>query len=103
MEIRARWVWRICPTFRGLLPFSHVELQGKKPVPRAYPRELRTIGDHVRKRRLDMGLLQKEAARIIGVATNTLIIWEKNHRPVAVKLMPKIVAFLAYDPLQHAQ
>lgn len=44
------------------MPCCHVHLQGQKRSPLGYPRELRTIGDHLRKRRLDLGLLQREVA-----------------------------------------
>src|SRR5712691_8111311 len=45
------------------LPFCHVRLQAQKPLAAAYPRELWTLGDRVRKRRLDLGLRQKDVAR----------------------------------------
>lgn len=82
----------------GMLPFNNVTLSEKKPASRAYPKELKMLGDHIRKKRLDLGISQGRAAKIIGVAKNTLIIWENNHRPIAVRLMPRIVAFLGYDP-----
>jgi hypothetical protein len=44
------------------LPFCHVGLSAKKPKSEAYPTALRTYGDHLRAKRLDLGLLQKQAA-----------------------------------------
>ncbi len=61
------------------LPFCHATLKSKKPNDSAYPVALKTIGDHVRARRLDLGLYQKDLARRLGVTTNTITNWEKNH------------------------
>src|SRR5438093_11371159 len=36
------------------LPFCRLRLKAKRTDPR-YPRELRTLGDHIRKRRIELG------------------------------------------------
>lgn len=41
-----------------------------------YPVELSKIGEHIRKRRLDLGLLQVEIAVHIGVTESTVWKWE---------------------------
>ncbi len=68
------------------------------PPPRAYPRVLRTLGDHLKKVRLDRGLGQDQVARDLGVAVTTLINWEMNHTRVQTRFIPRVVAFLGYDP-----
>jgi len=68
------------------------------PPPRKYPRELRTLGDHLRKARLDRGLWQEHVAADLGVSVSTLLNWERNHTRVQTRFMPKVVAFLGYDP-----
>jgi len=55
-----------------MLPFCHLTLKAKKPLPLGYPQILKTLGDHLRKRRLDLNLLQKEVAEIIGVDETTI-------------------------------
>lgn len=80
------------------MPFCHMTLKSKKPIPKAYPRKLETLGDHLRKRRLDLGLTQREVAGIIGVNETTIVNWEKNHTSPPVKYLPKIVEFLGYIP-----
>ena len=47
-------------------------------MPAGYRMELKTIGDHLRKARMDKGLLQRDIARIIGVQTDTVTNWENN-------------------------
>ncbi len=59
--------------------------------------ETRTLGEHIRKRRLDLGLLQIEVARIIGVTESTVWNWEHGTEP-EIRHMPKIIEFLGYVP-----
>lgn len=80
------------------LPFCHLTLEGEKPPPDAYPAALDTIGDHIRKHRLDTGLLQKEAAEQIGVTTDSITNWELGRTEPAIRYMPGIVNFLGYVP-----
>ncbi len=68
------------------------------PPPRGYPPSLATVGDHLRKVRLDRGLLQEEAARELEVSLGTVVNWEQNHTAVATRFMPRVVAFLGFDP-----
>ena len=87
---------------RGSLPICHVTLSATKPNDRAYPLELKTIGDHLRKRRLDLGLLQREVAKEIGVTTCTIQYWETNRVVPALRFRPRIVSFLGYDPCEES-
>ena len=44
------------------LPFCHVALQAPKPISPNYPKKLETFGEHIRKRRLELRLLQSDVA-----------------------------------------
>ncbi len=81
------------------LPFCRVTLRGRKPRDPAYPDELRALGDHIRKRRLDLGLLQREVAQEIGVTVFTIRNWERGRAEPAVRCLPGIISFLGYNPL----
>jgi transcriptional regulator with XRE-family HTH domain len=81
------------------LPFCHVRLKGQKPKSLKYPKELKTVGDHIRKRRLELALLQREVARRISTTTTTISRWETNETSPQVHHLPKIVWFLGYNPL----
>lgn len=72
------------------------------PPPRAYPRALKTLGDHLRKARLDRGLSQEHVARELGVTVGTVLNWERNYTRVRTRLMPKVVAFLGNDPREES-
>ncbi len=58
-----------------------------------------TIGDHIRKRRRELGLTQCAAATRIGVCRDGLAQWEAGRKVPGVSLMPGVIDFLAYNPL----
>ena len=80
------------------MPSCHIQLTGRKPLPPAYPRQLNTLGDHLRKRRLDLGLLQREMADRLGVDETTVHNWETNRTSPQLCFIPRIIAFLGYSP-----
>ena len=63
-----------------------------------YPSALTTLGDHIRKVRLDRGLLQKDVAKIIKVDVMTITNWENNRSHPMVRYVPRIIVFLSYEP-----
>jgi transcriptional regulator with XRE-family HTH domain len=71
-------------------------LKAEKPKP--YPKHPRTVGEHLLKRRHELGLFQKEAAQLMGMDHFTLLTWEKNQATPSVRMLPRIIAFLGYDP-----
>ncbi len=85
------------------LPFCDLRLKSPKPLDRAYPTEFRSIGDHVRKRRLDLGLLQREVALQIGVDKTTVFNWEAGTAAPNIRAIPGVVRFLGYDPRQSPE
>lgn len=64
----------------------------------AYPKEIKTLGNHLKKRRLDLGLLQRQVAERLGVHEQTLSHWEGNETFPALPHWPAIIGFLGYDP-----
>ena len=80
------------------LPFCKVTLKAKKPISVSYPKILNTLGDHLRKRRLDLKLLQKEVAKIIGISKVSIFNWENNRISPSIYFIPKIIKFLGYYP-----
>ena len=50
---------------------------------------------------MDLGLLQKEVARGIGVDETTVNNWETNRSRPVVRFMPRIVEFLGYTPYAY--
>ena len=68
----------------------------KQPLP-AYPTNPITIGEHIRKRRMDLGLLQREVAEIIGVTESSVWNWEHGTEP-ELQYNQSIIRFLGYIP-----
>ena len=63
-----------------------------------YSAELRTLGDHLRKKRLDLGLLQRDVAQQLGVAEERVCHWEIGRSRPKPYLIPRIIEFLEYSP-----
>ena len=61
-----------------------------------------TIGDHIRKRRMSLKLLQREVAEQFGVDKASIWNWEKNCSQPDFRHMPAIIGFLGYNPLPPA-
>jgi len=78
-----------------------VALKVKKLKSPKYPKKLETLGDHIRKRRLDLGLFQKEVAEKIGVDETTIYNWERNATNPPNRHIPRIIEFLGCNPLPN--
>jgi DNA-binding XRE family transcriptional regulator len=67
---------------------------------RSFPvsKQPQTIGQHLKKKRFELGIRQIEAARRLGVSDRTLSLWECDHVPPVWANQPRIVAYLGYDP-----
>lgn len=73
------------------MPFCHLHLLCNRPRPAGYPVKLTTIGDHIRKTRLDRGMHQREAAELIRVAEGSIWNWESGGvREPEIRTMPAL-------------
>ena len=64
------------------------------------PQELITLGDHIKKKRLENNLFQKDIAKFIGTDNFTIVNWGNKTKDIPAKYYPKIMEFLTYCPLQ---
>ena len=80
------------------MPICKIALKIVRPLPEAYPQQLVTWGDHLRKKRLDRGLLQKDVAKILHVNPDTICNWENNNTEPELVHLPRIINFLSYAP-----
>lgn len=82
------------------MPFCKLRLAGHRPrvLPRGYPIEVRTLGDHLRRRRLDLGLNQRTVAEQLGVCMDAVTLWENGRARPLVRHYGPIIRFLGYDP-----
>ena len=85
------------------MPFCKIELKAARPPSSPdYPNTLNTLGDHIRKKRLDLGLHQKDVAQIIDTTENTIWNWENNYATPSLPYIPKIIKFLGYIPFDNS-
>lgn len=71
-----------------------------KLVPMSYPEKPLTLGEHIRKKRIDMNLFQHDVAKIIKVRNEHVAKWELNKNTPSVKHYPVIIEFLGYFPFE---
>lgn len=86
-----------------LLAFCKLALRSSKPRSSAYPKELKTIGNHLRARRLDLCLRQRDVAKKLSVNVQTVCNWEVGRDQPDFWYMPRVVEFLGYDPRPKAE
>jgi DNA-binding XRE family transcriptional regulator len=106
--------WYPCKNHRDILagqflenpPLSGVSLASPSPVylfsksinwldfDPTYPKNPKTLGDYIRKYRMEKGLLIKELAKELGVTEDTVINWEvRGVRPCG-KHLERITGFI---------
>lgn len=81
-----------CVAFLPCLP------EGPEAPAAFYPQALVTIGDHLRRRLLDLGLLQREVADRLRADPCSVTNWELNRTKPALWFLPGIVQFIGYVP-----
>ncbi len=77
------------------MQFVPITLRALKPKETDF--EPQNLGEHIRKRRLELRLTQKQAAERLGVNPWTGLDWEKDHTEPPIESIPVIIRFLDYD------
>lgn len=90
-------------TVRGVIPFCDTPTMTFAKPKRHYPLALVTLGDHLLKKRLDLGYTRKLAASQLGVDPDSLKHWEGGKTELAVGFYPRLIAYLGYNPLPQGQ
>ena len=67
---------------------------------RQYPTHPKTLGEHLRKKRIDMGLSMPKLANLLGIGVTDTAIekWEKNINYPTAHYRSRITRFLGFDP-----
>jgi DNA-binding XRE family transcriptional regulator len=65
------------------------------------PAEPKTIGEHIHKKRKELGLQQWQLAQELDVWRATLGSWEANHYEPEGKVRDKVIAWLGFDPRER--
>lgn len=83
------------------MPFCHARLDCAR-VDRRYLIDPQTFGQHLKRRRNEQALLQRELADQLGVGVNTVRKWERSTREPRAAFLPRLLDFLGYDPRPEA-
>jgi len=78
-------------------PAHKIEIPFKIQIPSGFSQEPVTLGDHLRRRRLELQLRQKDVAAKLSVTTSTTWNWEHGMDP-EIRFIPRIIGFLGYVP-----
>jgi DNA-binding transcriptional regulator YiaG len=73
----------------------------KKPNVRQYNPNPKTIGEHIRKKRIEIGLSQTQAAVRLDISDTALVYWEIGRSEPQINSYPAIISFLEYYPFDH--
>lgn len=63
-----------------------------------YSEDPKTLGEHLKKRRRELRLIQREAGERMGVSAETVAHWEKDKTEPVPSQFRSAVEFLGYDP-----
>ena len=58
----------------------------------------KSIGEHLKKRRLQLQLLQADIAKIFDVCEDSITGWENGRSVPQIQYYPKLIEFLGYNP-----
>ncbi|MES3017450.1 MAG: recombinase family protein [Bacteroidota bacterium] len=86
--------------FIPALPFSRLDMVVGKPLGIKYIANPTTLGQKIRNRRLEKGMLQKEVAALIGVTEDCVTLWENGRSRPSVAHYPWIIEFLGHFPFE---
>lgn len=65
--------------------------------------EPKSIGEYLKHRRLELHLLQSQVAETFGVDRISVQNWERGVTEPTIRMIPRIIAFLGYDPEPEPQ
>ncbi len=80
----------------AFLPWTPVCLRALKP--KDYSENPQTLGQHLKKRRFERALLQRDVAALLGVSVETYGGWEVDRIGPYAGSWRCIIGFLGYDP-----
>ena len=66
-----------------------------------YPALPETLGEHLLKKQIDLGISLSQAANSIGIHKKSLICWHRNRRKISERYYPQIMQFLGYCPIPY--
>ncbi len=72
-------------------------------MPKNFPKNPETLGDHILAKYLRLGLSHSEAADQLGFDGHVLWGWTSNRKKVHLKFIPRVIEWLGYDPFPEPE
>jgi DNA-binding transcriptional regulator YiaG len=69
-------------------------------MPLSYRENTVSIGDNIRKKRMELKLRQTDVAVICGVSEDCIRNWEKNRSTPQIQFFPRVINLLDYIPFE---
>jgi transcriptional regulator with XRE-family HTH domain len=85
-------------TCRVALPFCHLTLKAPKPPLSAYPCPPKTLGEHLKKKRMDLKLTPTYVAFMLKCDKTSVHNWEHSLYSPSLQYYHRIIEFLGYAP-----
>ena len=85
---------RLCNSFHSSIKYD-VSIARPFSYPDGYPVNPKTIGEYIRKKRMDNRLMQSEVANIIGVSEESIWNWEHGRTKPSKKNLKIINNFVS--------
>ena len=82
------------------VPYSILNATVPLPDKRPFPKELQTVGNHIKQSRLSRNILIKDVIVSLKISRETLRGWELNLFEPHISHYPLIISFLGYIPCQ---
>ncbi|TYO98443.1 hypothetical protein EDC39_10642 [Geothermobacter ehrlichii] len=90
----------VCPFTNNpqfLPPHFNITTRLKLPQHPDLEKEPLTLGEHLRRKRIELGLKQKDLAARLGGTASTVWSWEHGWK-IGKRYYPKVIDFLGYRP-----
>jgi DNA-binding transcriptional regulator YiaG len=66
--------------------------------PKGYTDQPKSLGEHLLKRRMELGLTQYQVSLQLLTTVETILFWEKDRAKPSARFYPAIFRFLGFDP-----
>jgi len=76
------------------IPKLKLIIKRPKKYLKGYPKRPKTLGEKIRKHRMDLGLFQKDVARFVGVTADTVTLWKRGRTKPSEIHLRRIKQFL---------
>jgi len=81
------------------LAICDIELIAKPPKPKGYPKKVKSLGDYLKRKRLNEKLSIEQVCYDLDILSSTLHRWENNKTKLRIESKYKIINYLGFTPI----